>query len=280
MLSALFVTKKIRIRSYLVMLPMKHQVSRGGDPRARNRCQLLRKPREPHRLVDIPLRVLMRARHSGGEEVAVGIDGGGEAGGEPVEGDGLQDVVEGGAGAGVGPGEELLADPGEEGDGVARDGEGDGRGRGGVFERVGGAEAVEFGGASEAVLFQCGDVGWINVGWCGHDAEVDVDCLAGRVLGGHDAADFAADVAALHDVGGEVEGGGGEFVEEAGDVAEIEVFVGGWWGGEGVAGHGGGYEVVGKGVGGVAGSEDVEHGKKFEKAAWTGSALRSELEWS
>lgn len=126
--------------STAVMLTVKHQVLRRQLRVAPRRGhQLVRKPRIPHRLlsrIERGRRRFLLVRLGRGAEVgAVGVDAAGESVGQPVEGYGLEDGVEGGVL--VGPFEEFFADPGEHGEGGGGEDEADGGGAGAVFAGVG-----------------------------------------------------------------------------------------------------------------------------------------------
>jgi hypothetical protein len=78
-----------------IILLLNHMLNRRKD--------LIRKPTHAQRFRNL-------SKHGAGRgQLAVGIDGPREAGGEPIEGDVGEDGVEGGGG--VGPFEEFFADP-------------------------------------------------------------------------------------------------------------------------------------------------------------------------
>ena len=92
-----------------LMPTIPHQIPRLLHPRFGDRGQFLRVPGVTQRLLDVPLRVRVKEGGFGAEELAVGKDGAREGLGEPVEGDGVEDLVE--RRRFVGPLDELLSDP-------------------------------------------------------------------------------------------------------------------------------------------------------------------------
>ena len=102
-----------KMASPVLMLLAPDQIPRLSHPLHRHWTQLLGEPTIPHRLLDIPRRVIVKERRLRTEELAVRVDGTWEGFGEPVECDGGEDGFE--TGVLVGPDEELLANPGEEG---------------------------------------------------------------------------------------------------------------------------------------------------------------------
>lgn len=90
-----------------------NEIARRLSPGLGNRCELLRVPRVAHRLLDVVSRVIVEESRIGAEELAIREDGSRERVGQPVERDGVEEFVVGWAFSG--PGEELLADPVNEG---------------------------------------------------------------------------------------------------------------------------------------------------------------------
>jgi hypothetical protein len=82
-----------RKMSPYIMFPPPHQRPGCLHPTPRHRHNLVREPGEAKRLLDHPVRVFMRAYHAGDEELAVGVEGCGEAVCKPIEGDGFEDRV-------------------------------------------------------------------------------------------------------------------------------------------------------------------------------------------
>lgn len=85
------------------------QISRRCHPILGDRGKFLRMPRVPQGFLDVPLWFAMEMSGVGAEELAVREDCSREAVGEPVEGYGVENFGDGRGG--VGPGNELLADP-------------------------------------------------------------------------------------------------------------------------------------------------------------------------
>jgi len=94
--------------SPLLLRPKPHQIPRRLRKRLGNRRKLFRVPGVAHGLRDLELGLVMEEGGFGAEELAVGEDGAGEGFGEPVEGYGVEDLVDGRGG--VGPLDEFLAD--------------------------------------------------------------------------------------------------------------------------------------------------------------------------
>lgn len=272
-----------------IMLLIPHQVARRRGPRPGHGQQLLREGAEAERLADVILWLGVEGDGVGvgAEAAAVGVDGGGEGGGQPVERDGVEDVGDGRRR--VGPGPELLADPGEQRERRRGEDQPDRRRPRRVLERVRDAPRAEGGSAREPGLVLRGggggvgdrvglrdraevDCGGVLVvgggGWGRGGGGLTVHGFAGVVVGSQAPADVAADVAALRDVAREAEAVGQQLVHQARRVVAQPVLVGGRAGGEGEAWEGRHNDMVRQLLGGgVFLLEQREHGQEFEEAA-------------
>lgn len=248
----------------LVMLPVEDQIPRQLDPSLGHGGDLVLEPREAERLVDVPFlgRVGLGA---GPKRLTVRPEAGGGAAREPVEGDGLEDDVQGRVV--VGPLHELLADPREQRHGAAAQHEPDGAGPRRVLHRIGAARPDELVAALDAPLLELADGALQPRGLGGrHGRRVEVCGFAAGVLCRQGAGDPRAHVAALGDVRGQAELAGDEAVEDARGVVDGEVLVQRRRRGEGVARQAGDDQVVRQVVGGpVARPQQFEHGHELEE---------------
>ncbi len=210
-----------------------HHVPRRRHPLHRYRRKLHREVAVSQRLLDMVLGVSMHdvVDLVLGVELAVGVDAAGEGLGEPVQGDGVENVVGGGPRAGVGPAEELVADPGELGDWGGGENEANGCGAAAVEVSVCGTVGGEGVEALDALGFDLAGAGRGCALGMSHQAEVKVDGFAGLVER-QGAAGVGADVASLRDIavdgrlfGAEADH---ELVDDASDAFGIEVLVR-WW---------------------------------------------------
>ncbi len=158
-------------------------ISRRRHPLDRNRRKLHREIAVSERLLNVVLGVTMHdvVDFIRGVELAVGVDAAGEGLGEPVQGDGVENVVGGGPRLGVGPAEEFVADPGELGDWGGGENEADCCGAAAVEVSVCGTVGGEGVEALDAFCFDLGGAGCGCAFWMPHQAEVDVDGFAGFV---------------------------------------------------------------------------------------------------
>ena len=166
-----------------------------------------------------------------GVELAVGVDAAGEGLGEPVQGDGVENVVGGGPRVGVAPAEEFVPDPGELGDGGGGENEADSCGSAAVEVSVCGAVGGEGVEALHALRLDLAGAGRRCALWMSHQAEIKVDGFAGLVERQW-AAGVGADVTSLRDIAfdGRLFGAEAhhELVDDASDAFGIEVLVR-WW---------------------------------------------------
>ena len=202
--------------TYLTMLTEEDDIPRLLNQAPGHRAQVLRKPRDTERLLDV-----LGACHDR-KELTVHIQRARERLGEPVQRHRFQDGVEGRVL--IRPVQELLADPREERERAGRQGEADRARPRALCQDVRHARLAELVAPRQSLLLQrVGDGGRVEVAGRGDDDQVEVDALAGRVVCGEEAADEAAEVAALRDVAGAESETCHEVVHDPGDSLAGEI---------------------------------------------------------
>ena len=200
------------------------------DPLHRNRRKLHREIAVSKRLLDVILGITVYdvVDFIRGVELAVGIDAAGEGLSEPVQCDGVKDIVDRGPRVWVGPAEEFVPDPSELGDRGGGENEADCGGTAAVEVSICGTVGGEGVEALDALFLDLGGAGWGCAFWMPHQAEVDVNGFAGFVEGQW-AASVRADVTSLRDVAVDGRRFGAEadheLVDDASDTGGIEVLV-------------------------------------------------------